>query len=298
MKNTLIVILSLLVIGLCSFLIFDKIIDKNINNKTNKSDNTTKQNNIDDSTQSSDTESNIDNQSIDYNSLVGVWYENDLAKDYPNSNQLTIKSVDNNKLVLDMYFTRTAGFTDAVVQLRENTGEFESVSDNGVNDSGELGNAKFKIVINEDTIKLIILQTDIHYLKPAEYTFTYVDKNGNKLKNYNIDEIKDIVISISLEENGDPIIKKYTIEDREEMKIILSSLDDAQSIGIAQDGVGLEGLMSLDINRYQDPTTRVVFLQNGNVLIGSIGVGDSRYGEYKISNTNLKNYIEKKYFNR
>ena len=46
MKKAIIIILSVLVIGLGSFLIFDKIIDKNINNKTNKSDNTTKQNNI------------------------------------------------------------------------------------------------------------------------------------------------------------------------------------------------------------------------------------------------------------
>lgn len=117
-----------------------------------------------------------DNESIDYNSLIGIWYENESAKNYPNSNQLTVKSADTNKLVLDMYFTRTAGFTNATVELKGNTGEFESVSDNGANDSGELGSAKFKIIVNDDTIKLIILQTDIHYLQPSEYTFTYVNK--------------------------------------------------------------------------------------------------------------------------
>ena len=123
------------------------------------------------------------------------------------------------------------------------------------------------------------------------------DNSNVSLKNYNLDEIKNIVITISTEENGDPAVKKYTVEDKDEIKTILLALDDAQSIGAAPDGIGLQGLTSLDINRYQDPTTSVVFLQNGNVLIGTLGVGESRYGEYKISNTNIKSYIEKKYFN-
>lgn len=116
-------------------------------------------------------------------------------------------------------------------------------------------------------------------------------------KNYTLENISNIVINKLCDNCIDPEFDVVTISNQNDIKYILKQLDDATLISTISDEFGFEFLFNIEITYNEDPSTVVIFLDNGNVAINySVGVGETGYGEYKLSNTNLKNELIEKYF--
>lgn len=130
---------------------------------------------------------NTDNneEMINFDNLLGYWYENVEMCDKVNATNIDIKSIDDNKLKMNLYITRIAMINEIEVTMNNNNGTFYAeVEDIPTNDD-ETANISGSIVISNDSIKLNIIDTNILYLENnIEYIFTYHIENGN-LDNYN-----------------------------------------------------------------------------------------------------------------
>ncbi|MGM9881779.1 MAG: hypothetical protein ACI31S_02925 [Bacilli bacterium] len=114
----------------------------------------------------------IENSNID--NYKGTWYESEQHSKDQNSNRIIIKEIDNNKITFDFYITKAANFSDVIVYISNNYGTFEATSDNGPTSTGKLGKVTGYVQLADNTIKLVIGQTDIMYLNSGtKYTFTY-----------------------------------------------------------------------------------------------------------------------------
>ena len=87
-----------------------------------------------------------------------------------------------------------------------------------------------------------------------------------------------------------------TIDNKEEMKQILLSIDDYEEIGKIPEGIGFESNIAITINYEGDPSTSIIILDNGNLVINfAVGVGETGPAEYKIENKNLASELTNKY---
>lgn len=135
------------------------------------------------------------------------------------------------------------------------------------------------------------------YSKDTEVDKENVDIENEILKNYELENISNIVINKPCSNCAEPDYDTIVINNGEDIKQILKSIDDAVSIGTLEEGIGLENLFNIEVNYNGDPTTSIIFMDNGNVAINyAVGAGESNYGEYKVSNPNLKKELIEKYF--
>lgn len=123
-----------------------------------------------------------------------------------------------------------------------------------------------------------------------------VSNNSIQLKNYNIDEIKNIEVSVPVKNTTDPEMKKVIMSDKEEIKSILLNVDDIKEVGKVPEGIGFAFNVTIRINYDGDPSTAIIILDNGNIAINkAVGVGETGYVEYEINNKNLATQLTDKY---
>ena len=116
------------------------------------------------------------------------------------------------------------------------------------------------------------------------------------LKNYNINDIKNIEVIVPVLGSSDPEMDSITIENKEEIKEILLNIDDYEEVGKVPEGIGFVSNVVININYEGDPSTNIIILDNGNIAINSaVGVGETGYAEYKIENKNLASELTNKY---
>lgn len=125
-----------------------------------------------------------------------------------------------------------------------------------------------------------------------------VVNNPIQLKNYDINNIKNIEVRVPIKNATDPEMKQITITDKEEIKSILLSVDDIKEVGKVPEGIGFMFNVTIKVNYNGDPSTNIVILDNGNIAINkAVGVGETGYGEYEISNKSLATQLTDKYQN-
>lgn len=110
---------------------------------------------------------NLDN----YN---GIWYESEEHSKDLNPNSLTIKEINKNKVVFDLYITRTAAFENIEVYISDGFSDFEAITYNSI--SSNEGTAKIdgSIKMFDNKIVLNVGISNVKYLSSGtEYTFTY-----------------------------------------------------------------------------------------------------------------------------
>ena len=119
---------------------------------------------------------------------------------------------------------------------------------------------------------------------------------STQLKNYDINQIKNIEISIP-EKNAPDLGKTdITITNKEEIKKLLLNVDEPKEKGAVPVGIGFESNVIISINYHGDPSTLIILLENGNIVMNkAVGAGETGYWEYEISNKNLTNELRNKY---
>ena len=119
-----------------------------------------------------------------------------------------------------------------------------------------------------------------------------------QLKNYDVSIIKNIEVRVPVKNLTDPETRNVTITDKEQIKSILINVDDVKEVGKVPEGIGFMFNVEITINYYGDPSTNIIILDNGNVAINkAVGVGETSYAEYEISNKNLAVELTNKYQN-
>lgn len=118
-----------------------------------------------------------------------------------------------------------------------------------------------------------------------------------KFENYNLSNIRDIVITTAVEENGNPVEKKHTITDIKEVMEIIKVLDQAEYVNTIPEGIGFIYPTSIEVNHKEDPSVDIIFMSNGNVAINyAVGSAETGYAEYTLNNKNFEVEIINKYF--
>lgn len=149
-----------------------------------------------------------------------------------------------------------------------------------------------KVIVKEEKNEVKVEEND---------TEKEEDKNNNvevtkELKNFDLNSIKNIIIHIPKLESSDLEMDTITIDNKEEMKQILLSIDDYEEIGKIPEGIGFESNIAITINYEGDPSTSIIILDNGNLVINfAVGVGETGPAEYKIENKNLASELTNKY---
>ena len=129
-------------------------------------------------------EGSMEQDVFNVENLLGMWYETEENYFYTNPNQLNIKNVTNNKLLVDLYITRTGDFNNFEVGINENSGEFEAITINGPSTDGKISKINGKFEILNNTIKITILKSNVRDLDSgSEYSFKYHIKNSD-ISNY------------------------------------------------------------------------------------------------------------------
>ena len=119
-----------------------------------------------------------------------------------------------------------------------------------------------------------------------------------QLKNYDVNIIKNIEVRVPVKDSTDPEMRNVTITSKEQIKSILTNVDDAKEVGKVPEGIGFMFNVVITINYDGDPSTNIIILDNGNIAINkAVGVGETSYAEYEISNKNLAVEITDKYQN-
>lgn len=128
---------------------------------------------------------NDDEEKIVLEDLLGYWYLTSEMNEEMNATNIDIKSISNDKLVMNLYITKVATIKGIEVTMNNNHGTFYTTSDTLPTDDGKIASISGSIEISKDSIKLNITDTNISYLdKNEKYTFRYHTENGN-LDNYN-----------------------------------------------------------------------------------------------------------------
>ena len=150
----------------------DKIINTINSNSSNDTNNTT-------ATNQSEKSTNQPTQ-MDLDSYLGRWYESEDHSSNNNPNDLIVKNTSSNKLVMDLYLTRTANFDNFEATINGNTGTFEATTDNGPSKNGGASKIEGKIELLANEIKLTITKSNVLYLDDGvEYIFKYQIKNSS-----------------------------------------------------------------------------------------------------------------------
>ena len=158
----------------------DNDIAQNIEEKTNKESEIIEKENI----TVNNSNNNTAQEKNNLDTYLGMWYESENQYTNPNPNNLNIKNVSNNKLLMDMYITRTADFDNFEVTLNENLGTFEALTDNGGSSDGQSAKINGKIEFTDNAIKVEVLKSNVLYIESGNiYTFKYHIKNSN-IDNY------------------------------------------------------------------------------------------------------------------
>ncbi len=118
-----------------------------------------------------------------------------------------------------------------------------------------------------------------------------------KLKNYDINSIKNIEVRVPELGVSDPEVTSVIIDNKEEIKEILLNVDKKEEVGKVPYGIGFtSNNVTITINHEGDPSTNIIILNNGNVAINpAVGAAESGYAEYKIENKNLATELTNKY---
>lgn len=119
-----------------------------------------------------------------------------------------------------------------------------------------------------------------------------------QLKNYDVNIIKNIEVRVPVKNSTDPETRNVTITDKEQIKSILINVDDVKDVGKVPEGIDFMFNVEITVNYDGDPSTNIIILDNGNVAINkAVGVGETSYVEYEISNKNLAVELTNKYQN-
>jgi len=146
--------------------------DTNINNKK-----VNNQENI-----SSNATSNKTTNQVNLNDYVGSWYESYNHTTDNNPSNLKIKKIDGNKMVMELYISRIANFSNFEVNMNENTGKVEAITDNGSSSDGKTPKMSATIELSNNTVTINVTSSNILYIESGtKYTFTY------KIQNINLD---------------------------------------------------------------------------------------------------------------
>ena len=110
--------------------------------------------------------------------FIGMWFENEANSKIQNSNYLYIKSINNNTLTANLYITRTAEFENISIPIKNNKGNFEALTENGLSTDNNPAKITGHITIDNNLITLIITKSNVKGLTaPIQYKFTYANKN-------------------------------------------------------------------------------------------------------------------------
>ena len=126
-----------------------------------------------------------------------------------------------------------------------------------------------------------------------------IEKNQNEnlqLTNYDLEAVSKIILRNICTDCTEPDYVIVEITDKGEIKSILSKLDKVKLIN-KMDSVGLNNLFNIEIEYNGDPSTKIFFLDNGNLAINySVGVGETSYAQYTIEYSNLKDELISTYY--
>lgn len=122
------------------------------------------------------------------------------------------------------------------------------------------------------------------------------EENNNKLNNYDLDNIKNVVVEVPILNSQDPEMKKVTITNKDEINNLLLNVDNATEVGKMPEGIGFINNVTISVNYNADPSAKIIILGNGNVAINySLGAGETGYAEYSIENKKLASELTNKY---
>ena len=123
-----------------------------------------------------------------------------------------------------------------------------------------------------------------------------LENDSIELKSYNVDEIKNIEISMPVKDSPDLEMKVVIIENKKEMEEILLNVDEPKEKEPVPYGMGFESNTVITVNYDGDPSTVIIILGNGDVVINNaVGVGETGYTKYEISNKNFEKELLDKY---
>lgn len=120
-----------------------------------------------------------------------------------------------------------------------------------------------------------------------------------KFENYDLNSVSKIILNnyISTSDGEPPQESNVVIKNKDEIKYILSQIDDATLIEELPDGIGFQFLFNIEIRYNDNSYTRIFFLNNNNLAINnSISDNEMEYKQYSISNTNLKQELINLYY--
>ena len=244
---------------------------------------------------------NTNIETINLNSYLGEWYESEQHFSDTNPNNLSVKEINNNQIIFDLYITRTANFDDVSVSINNNKGTFEAITENGPSADGNTSKITGNIELENNTIKLTIDKSNVLYLNSnSEYVFKY--KVTKELgKTFSDEQVKNSLadyLELKAHANCDALLEKLT-----EKRVLNynSSSNKMQNDGTVVTSIKFSDYKKAMLNYVSESefeknwTTKKYFNESSNgYLTKAQGGGGLRvYTIKNISKVNATNYTAK-----